>query len=295
MLAVNGIGLIVLMIILFGIIIESFSYLKLKSLEKELEEECSGLSQKIFDQKELLDKIDNVISEKQQSYESLLNDLVNKYDKAKTDYKKSYISVMEDCVKEYLNKKKKQEKDIEKSKEELEILRKSYQSRIEVAKREQEDKDKRNYYRWQLADAAIEDIKRIQSVKSSLSSPEIVDKILWKTYYEKATNDLITRVIGNSIPCGIYKITNLLNEKVYIGQSVNLKDRVRQHAKSGTGAATATNNKLYTSMKQDGLWNFTWEVIEECPREKLNEREAFWIDFYDAAGYGLNSTRGNGV
>lgn len=38
---------------------------------------------------------------------------------------------------------------------------------------------------------------------------------------------------------------------------------------------------------------FTFELLEECPKEKLNEREKFWIDFYQSDKLGMNSTKGN--
>ena len=47
-------------------------------------------------------------------------------------------------------------------------------------------------------------------------------------------------------------------------------------------------------MKEFGPEQFMYEVIEECDRSKLNERERFWIDFFKGAEYGYNATQGNG-
>jgi len=41
-------------------------------------------------------------------------------------------------------------------------------------------------------------------------------------------------------------------------------------------------------MKKFGIENFTFEVIEECPQEKLNQREDYWQDFYNAKEYGYS-------
>ena len=54
-----------------------------------------------------------------------------------------------------------------------------------------------------------------------------------------------------------------------------------------------TGNKLYSSMSQDGLENFSFRLIEKAKPESLNEREKFWIDYYKSNEYGLNSTKGN--
>lgn len=69
-------------------------------------------------------------------------------------------------------------------------------------------------------------------------------KIIWESYYRDAASALITRLLGKDKACGIYKITNLINNKVYIGQSVNLADRLTTHMKAGVGI-DANNNKMY--------------------------------------------------
>jgi group I intron endonuclease len=78
--------------------------------------------------------------------------------------------------------------------------------------------------------------------------------------------------------CGIYKIENQINQKVYIGQSTNISTRWRRHRSE----ANNLNNSypLYCAMRKYGLENFSFEIIEECPREKLNEKEKYWISFF---------------
>ena len=96
----------------------------------------------------------------------------------------------------------------------------------------------------------------------------------------------------NNKHCGIYKITCLSSDKAYIGQSVDIKERFKQHIKSGL-SYTPSSNKLYAEMQKYGCENFIFEILEEVSRSKLNEREAYWIDFYKTKEYGLNTTRGN--
>jgi len=45
-------------------------------------------------------------------------------------------------------------------------------------------------------------------------------------------------------------------------------------------------------MQKDKLWNFTFEILEECPREQLNEKEAFWINMYQSNVFGMNGNKG---
>ena len=106
-------------------------------------------------------------------------------------------------------------------------------------------------------------------------------------------NKLCNNVIGISIKSGIYKITNQLNNICYIGQAVDLAKRWKDHAKCGLGIDTPVNNKLYKAMQEDGLENFTWEILEECKSNELNEKEKFYIELYQADKFGYNSKGGN--
>lgn len=63
--------------------------------------------------------------------------------------------------------------------------------------------------------------------------------------------------------------------------------------KCGLGIDTPANNKLYEAMMKEGLSNFTFELIEECNNNLLDEKEAFYIDLYNSKKYGYNSQNGN--
>jgi group I intron endonuclease len=74
----------------------------------------------------------------------------------------------------------------------------------------------------------------------------------------------------------------------YVGQAANLAERWKQHIKRGLGADPVTKNKLYPAMKAIGVENFSFEVIEECERSKLDEREDYWQDFFKAKEFGYS-------
>jgi hypothetical protein len=58
-----------------------------------------------------------------------------------------------------------------------------------------------------------------------------------------------------------------------------LADRLKDHIKYGLGIDTPSNI-LYAAMMSDGVENFSFEIVEECSRAELNEKEAYWINFY---------------
>ena len=157
-----------------------------------------------------------------------------------------------------------------------------------AAKRAEEMKIAKDFYRIQLNDIDVEEIKALRSIEHLLRDKEPLNKVIWKCYYEKPTTDLIGRVIGGGIHTGIYKITEIETGKCYVGQAANLADRWKQHIKRGVGADAPTRNKLYPAMIAAGPENFTFEVIEECTRALLDEREDYWQDYFKAKEFGYS-------
>lgn len=90
----------------------------------------------------------------------------------------------------------------------------------------------------------------------------------------------------------IYKITNITNNKVYIGQTARtVKERWHEHQKNAY--QLELKRPLYHAMRKYGIENFTIEIIEEVADEQtLNERETYWIEYYDSYGRGYNATKG---
>lgn len=103
---------------------------------------------------------------------------------------------------------------------------------------------------------------------------------------------MIKRVLNNKKPSGIYKITRLKTNEIYIGKSTDISNRWSQHIKTVFGVGTISRSILHTTMEKDGIDAFTWELLEEVDKDKLTEREKYWINFYDTKKYGLNEREG---
>lgn len=157
---------------------------------------------------------------------------------------------------------------------------------------EKAKEDQWRFYSIHLTDQDVKDITHLLKWKQELNNPIIVSKIVWSNYYLKPVGELCNRVLGTQKKCGIYKITNKSTGEVYIGQSVNIADRWKAHIKCGLGIEASSTNKLYNAMQNSSLWDWTFELLEECEKNKLNEREKFWINFYQSDKMGYNMTKG---
>lgn len=97
----------------------------------------------------------------------------------------------------------------------------------------------------------------------------------------------------------IYKITNLITSKAYIGQTItDLTTRYGSHLRSATLKHSDKDNcKYYTELNKDlrkyTVCNFKIEQIEECDNSLLNEREDYWINYYDTYNNGYNNELGH--
>lgn len=87
--------------------------------------------------------------------------------------------------------------------------------------------------------------------------------------------------------CGIYKITNLKNNKIYIGQSKNIYHRRAEHF-TALRRGSHPNKTMQTDWNLSKGRGFRWDVVEFCALGKLNEREEFWINYYNSIEGGYN-------
>lgn len=88
---------------------------------------------------------------------------------------------------------------------------------------------------------------------------------------------------------GIYKITNKINNHCYIGQSKNIEERWKHHRNF-----PLKNSKypLYLAFVKYGIDNFSFEVLEECSIDELDDKEIKYINQYDSYNNGYNQTKG---
>ena len=218
--------------------------------------------------------------------------LAQEYNELKENCENEYLSLLEEEAKRFNTLLTTNREELKQLEGQLAAQKRAVQAAIEEAKRQQEIEEQEEFYKIKLSEQDKEEIARLRTVIPYLRSAEPINKVIWSVYYMKPLNDLIGRLIGKETKCGIYKITNIKNKKVYIGQSVNISERFKQHVKRGVGAEAPTRNKLYPEMNEFGPEGFTFEFLEECSKEQLNDREKYWIEYFDSYTYGYNSTTG---
>lgn len=194
---------------------------------------------------------------------------------------------------EYIKLKEQYKQELEYVQKELNSLKATRAAAVEAAKQEQTIADNPQNYSLVFDADELHDMDYLNQIKPKLRNPEIAGKVIWSTFIQKKYNNFTAKILGTEEVCGIYKITDQITKEAYIGQSVSIQTRWKDHIKSGIGAVKASaSNQLYAAIKRDGIENFTFELLEACPREELNVKEKYFIGLYQTDVYGLNSTKG---
>jgi hypothetical protein len=165
----------------------------------------------------------------------------------------------------------------------------------------------------QLSEIDKADIKKLRVYVRGMKCESAVCKAIWECYYRDQFISMIKNSACDGVsgiyriyyyPCGSVSEGNEFSEDMnttnkksaaisYIGQSVNIGDRWIQHGKRALGLDPLAGIKLYEVMRDKGIENFYWEVVEVVKdKELLGDREKYWGDFYCCKENGLNKKLG---
>ena len=274
---------------------------KLKFLKEQLEQQ-EEQAQKSFEN--FCEILDLTYSAKEVEYDAKLKNLElkldNEFEQDKLLIYNAFTKYVEElnryyeCVEEDFDKSLENiKKVLEEHQEELEQIKRTYAAAREAQIRDEEIANQADFYSLHLTESEKATIYLIEDLKPRLPEPRVLCMLIWTTFFQKQTTALCNNVLGINTVCGIYKITNKSNGLCYIGQSTDCAKRWKEHVKCGLGIDTPAQNKLYKAMLKDGVTNFTFELLEQCDRQLLNEKERFYINLYQAYEFGYNSTTGN--
>ena len=263
-----------------------------KELENEirkLEDEESKLNLIVKNKLSEIDRVQNTLQSTIANQEYIVKEKVSQ---THAEYVNQLNKEYDELIADLFAESKKVRETIKNEQDKLKQLEDKQIAFIKEQQHKEEMLAQKDYYRLNLSSSDEDDIKILRDMQVKMSRKEAVDKIIWEVYYKPAYTVLMAHLFKTETRnCGIYKITCIDSGKAYIGQSVDLKTRMKEHTKSALSIAP-TSNKLYLEMKKYQPSNFLFEVLEFVPRANLNERETYWINFYKTKDFGLNTTRG---
>ena len=281
--------------------------IKLREKEIHLQDKQEAIQQgyttKIKEAEQRLSSIEEKIQRKEQQF----NQKYNFEEQAIQSRLKDYENVKRQSIDQQLEFKKlecQKQKDqyeyqldslrqeVQAAAASLQTLKQTRKAAYQSLLRQKEIKSKADDYRLVPSNIELSDIKKLEKVKMELAKPRILSMLIWQTYWQPLAKVKFPIILKDKTKMGIYKITNVETNECYIGQAVDIYKRWSQHCKAGLGIDTPPGNKLYKAIQEYGLQNFTFEILLECNRDELNEKEKYFISLYQADTYGYNSNIG---
>lgn len=288
-----------------------------KAAERGFEKDYQALSKSYVQKSDYinnqLDNLAKLLKGKEEHYNEVNQDLdlykkgkLKEIDSAAAEYEKHQRLIVDNSIEDYREIKtvdfirqlgtfaddiNNAKEEYDQIKSELEEERRKRQTINEEILRQRALDEQQDFYRIQISEDDKRDIDILKDIVPRLRRPDAVSKIIWTNYYQKPLAELRNRVAVDGP--GVYKITRIKTGEVYIGQAVNVSTRWTEHTKSALGIGTLASSQLHRVMAEDGPENFTFELLEKVPKEKLRERESYYIDFYDSKKYGLNTISGD--
>lgn len=273
----NGIYILIA-VLLIGILCCIIEYKRICFKEQNLLTHKLQVLQEVYEQKaqEISDKQTSIEKDYENHRKRISDEIAFREEQLKLATKESnaYLIKLEDEIKqnnEILNQQKKT----------ISIINET----INQKRQEQEQID---FYRVCISESQKQDMAVLMSMRSSLNDASLLNKFIYDSYIAKSAEAMLKRILHGDTITGIYKITRLKTGEIYIGQAVDIKKRWQGHIKTACGCGQLASSLLHTAMAQDGIDQFMFELVETTTRDKLTEREKFWIQFYDSKNFGLN-------
>ena len=318
---------IFLIISIVCIIISYKGNKKWKIIEEAKNEELKDIFKERWDKEEKefnlkKQKLDTAINgykallvEKEKRYEEVNQDLdlyrkgkIEEIDSAGAEYEKRKQLIIDKGIEEYraltndffgaeLDLKNQQleqlNKDLDITRNILEIERSKRDAINEEILRQRKIAEEQDFYKIHFTEADKKDIEILRPIAPRLQHPEVINKIIWSSYYQKPLAELRKRLLPNGDVSGIYKITRIKTNEIYIGQSTSIDRRFQDHVKTALGVGTLANSQFHRVMSEDGPENFYFEILEEVEKDKLRERESYYISWFKSDKFGLNTLSGD--
>lgn len=307
------IGLIVLNLILLGVVIrlnknlgsQQDKYKKeyISRRQNDLERQLSALSDELSRRHQEFARLESTVAAQRstlstlratqqeliQSKENLIEKEVQSY-RARRDYE---INQELDSARANVEKQKSVlQTELINLKGEVNDWQKRRDAVNEEILRQRAMNEQQDFYRIVLSKETFEDIELFNSIRARLHNRTLLDKMIYDNYISKPTREMTKRILSGKAPSGIYKITNIQTKECYIGKSTDVSTRWVNHIKSACGLEGVADSQFQRALKKYGIDQFTFELLEEVPKDKLTEREKYYISLFDTTKFGYNQRIG---
>lgn len=262
-----------------------------------------------------ISKLQSILAEKEKRYEEVNQDLdlyrkgkIKEIDGAAAEYEQHKQLLIDQSIDKYRNElikianeelnaltvqKNEMLLDIDTIKSILEEERRKRDAVNEEILRQRKIAEEQDFYKIRFSEADKKDIEILRPIAPRLQHPEVINKIIWTSYYQKPLAELRKRLLPNGDISGIYKITRIKTNEIYIGQTTSIDRRFQDHVKTALGVGTLASSQFHRVMSEDGPENFYFEILEEVKKDKLRERESYYISWFKSDKFGLNSMSGD--
>ena len=268
----------------------------------------------------LVTEYEQQITKAEERYNALINERMQEINELVEDTSKRRMAQLQETfeeakskydlqLKEFEDERKKQAEEVRDScieaenkyfeecnkiRADTEYMRQQYEALLEPIKQYLKDKQEKYFYTIQLPEEFQEDIEfLLTTVAAKVQHPDIISKLVWAEYVKPNLDNTFKRIEIKAEP-GIYKLTSLENGMAYIGKSTDVKKRIADHFKSSIGIRSIADQAVHHAILKEGFWNWSIEIITYAEKEKLNELEKYYIEFFKTQEFGYNKNSGGG-
>ena len=193
-----------------------------------LQVEERELAKYIQDTRELIEKNNEIVYQKsfdlmQEHLSQAAEQEAEKFQEAQRIAEKEYLEALEGIAQETAAALASKREEIRLTEEKLAVLRAKADTAIAAAKREEEKLLEIDKYKILVSELDLLEINRLREIAPYFRNARAIYKIIWESYYRNLTTEMVNRVVGAGTRTGVYKLTNLTNQKVYIGQAVKYR------------------------------------------------------------------------
>ena len=281
-------------------------YFKVKNSREYNEKLIADYEQKITKAEERyntlinnrMKEVDNIVEEtakhRMEQLQETCEEAKSKYDLQLKEYEEKRLKQTEKIKESCIEAEQKYFDECNKIKADTEYMRQQYESLLEPIKQYLKEKQEKYFYTIQLPEEFRDDIEfLLTTVATKVQHPDIISKLVWAEYVKPNLDNTFKR-IEIKPEAGIYKLTSLETGMSYIGKSTNVKNRIADHFKSSIGIKSIADQAVHHAILKEGFWNWAIEIITYTDKDKLNELEKYYIEFFKTQEFGYNKNSGGG-